>query len=110
MKAKAKGLSKKLLVFGHDIAWVPVAVLAAYWLRLNLGPIHKIYSPGFVELVSVAVVLHGLTFWLFGCYRGIWRFASIPDLLRLFKAVLLGAVATTILCFMIGRLQYQFSS
>jgi len=105
MKANAKGLSKKLLVFGHDIAWVPVAVLAAYWLRLNLGPIHKIYSPGFVELVSVAVVLHAATFWMFGCYRGIWRFASIPDLLRLFKAVLLGAIATTILCFMIGRLQ-----
>ena len=105
MEMKSKGMSKRYFVFSHDIVWVPVTILAAYWLRLNLGPIPKALLPGIVELVSVAVILHGLTFWMFGCYRGIWRFASIPDLLRLFKAVLVGAVATTILCFMIGRLQ-----
>ncbi|MHB8425450.1 MAG: polysaccharide biosynthesis protein [Gammaproteobacteria bacterium] len=101
----AKGLSKRLLVFGHDIVWVPVAIVAAYWLRLNLGLIQKNMLPGIFELVAVALVLHSLTFWLFGCYRGIWRFASIPDLMRLLKAVLTGAVATTVMCFMIGRLQ-----
>lgn len=100
-----KKFSKRLLVFGHDVAWVPVCVLVAYWLRLNLGSISHAQLPGVVELVSVAAVLHGFTFWLFGCYRGIWRFASIPDLLRLLKAVLVGAAATTIMCFMIGRLQ-----
>ncbi|MDE2091046.1 MAG: polysaccharide biosynthesis protein [Gammaproteobacteria bacterium] len=105
MEMITKGMSKRYFVFSHDIVWVPVTILAAYWLRLNLGPIPKALLPGVVELVSVAVILHGLTFWMFGCYRGIWRFASIPDLLRLFKAVLVGAVATTILCFMIGRLQ-----
>ena len=104
MKNKTRGLSKKLLISAHDIAWVPVAIVAAYWLRLNFAPIYKVYLPGILELVSVAMVLHAATFWLFGCYRGIWRFASIPDLLRLFKAILLGAVATIILCFMIGRL------
>lgn len=105
MKTKARGLSKRLLVFAHDIAWVPVAIIAAYWLRLNLGPIHKALLPGIVELIAVAIVLYAATFWLFGCYRGIWRFASIPDLIRLLKAVLVAAVGTTVLCFMIGRLQ-----
>ena len=105
MKTKARGISKQLLVFAHDIAWVPVVIIAAYWLRLNLGAIHKALLPGVVELVAVAMVLHAATFWLFGCYRGLWRFASIPDLMRLLKAVLVAAVGTTVLCFMIGRLQ-----
>jgi FlaA1/EpsC-like NDP-sugar epimerase len=52
------------------------------------------------------VVLHAITFWIFGCYRGIWRFASIPDLLRLLKAVLVGAIATTTVCFLIGRFEF----
>jgi FlaA1/EpsC-like NDP-sugar epimerase len=105
METKVKGMSKRLFVFIHDIAWVAVAVLASYWLRLNFAPISKVLLPGIMELVVVATILHAATFWIFGCYRGLWRFASIPDLLRLVKAVLVGAVATTIVCFMIGRLQ-----
>lgn len=100
-----RGVSKRLLVFSHDITWVPITILAAYWLRLNLGFIPKNMFPGVMELVLVAMVVHAATFWIFGCYRGIWRFASIPDLVRLLKAVLAGAVGTTILCFMIDRLQ-----
>lgn len=105
MRFKATGVFKRLLVFTHDLLWVPVAILVAYWLRLNLGLIPEEWFHATVELVTVAVVLHGVTFWAFGCYRGIWRFASIPDLFRLFKAVLTGAVATVIVCFMLGRLQ-----
>jgi FlaA1/EpsC-like NDP-sugar epimerase len=104
MEMKFKGLSKRLLVFSHDIAWVPMAILAAYWLRLNFAPISKSLWPGILELIAVAVILHAITFWVFGCYRGIWRFASIPDLLRLVKAVLVGLIATTTVCFLIGRL------
>ncbi|MGH8402379.1 MAG: polysaccharide biosynthesis protein, partial [Gammaproteobacteria bacterium] len=105
MYFEMKGLSKRLLVFAHDLAWVPVCIFAAYWLRLNLGMIPGNWVRSVVELMAVAVVLHGFTFWVFGCYRGIWRFASIPDLFRLFKAVLVGAVATVIVCFMLERSQ-----
>ena len=105
MELKIKGFSKRLLVFSHDLAWVPVSIVIAYWLRLNLGMIPKDQMHAAVQLMAIAVVVHGFTFWIFGCYRGIWRFASIPDLFRLFKAVLIGAVATVIVCFMLERLQ-----
>lgn len=105
MQFRTKGITKRLAVFTHDVAWVPICIAAAYWLRLNLGMIPKDWIHEAVELMAVAVVLHGFTFWIFGCYRGIWRFASIPDLFRLFKAVLVGAVATVIVCFMLQRLE-----
>lgn len=105
MQLEIKGIYKRFFVFCHDLAWVPITILVAYWLRLNLGMIPRNWLHALIELIGAALILHGLTFWLFGCYRGIWRFASIPDLLRLFKAVLVGAVATTVLVFMLGRLQ-----
>lgn len=105
MKVKIKGMFKHLLVFSHDIAWVPAVILAAYWLRLYPDPISRTLWPGIAELVAAAIVLHAVTFWVFGCYRGIWRFASIPDLMRLMKAVVVGAIATTTVCFLIRRLE-----
>ncbi len=35
----------------------------------------------------------GLVFWRVGLYRGLWRFASVPDLWNIFKASFLGMVA-----------------
>ncbi|HKV98035.1 MAG TPA: nucleoside-diphosphate sugar epimerase/dehydratase [Gammaproteobacteria bacterium] len=104
MKINTKGMRGRLTVFIHDVSWVPIAILVAYWLRLNLDLIPTRWFDGAVEFMVVATVLHGFTFWAFGCYRGIWRFASIPDLFRLGKAVLVGAVATIIVCFMLQRL------
>ncbi|MGB9430497.1 MAG: nucleoside-diphosphate sugar epimerase/dehydratase [Gammaproteobacteria bacterium] len=105
MRFKSAAVFRRILVFCHDITWVPITILVAYWLRLNLGLIPRPMLSGAVELASVAIVLHALMFWIFGCYRGAWRFASIPDLLQLFKAILAGVIATTVVCFMIGRLQ-----
>lgn len=101
---QVKGITRRLVVFIHDAAWVPIAILAAYWLRQNLGMIPGQWSHAALVLMTIAIVLHGFTFWAFGCYRGTWRFASIPDLFRLFKAVLVGAVATVVVCFMLERL------
>lgn len=97
--------TSRIFVFLHDLMWVPVCISFSYWLRFNLHLIPEPTRTGLVKLVLVAVVIHGLTFWLFGCYRGIWRFASIPDLIRLIKAVIAGGIGTTLVCFMIGRLE-----
>ncbi len=96
---------KRTLIFAHDIAWLPVCVVVSYWLRENLGFIHGSdwKSIGLLTLVSAAV--YGPSFWVFGCYRGIWRYASIPDLIRLIKAVVVAAPLTILICFLIGRLE-----
>jgi FlaA1/EpsC-like NDP-sugar epimerase len=43
--------------------------------------------------VAVVLVAQGLVFWRVGLYRGLWRFASVPDLWNIFKASFLGLVA-----------------
>ncbi|MDD1622215.1 MAG: polysaccharide biosynthesis protein [Methylococcaceae bacterium] len=92
-------------IFLHDLCMVPFAWFGAYWLRFNLETIPDdffytalLYSP-LVIAIQVGV------FWIFGLYRGVWRFSSMPDLVRIGKAVLTGMflVATTL--FLYDRLQ-----
>jgi FlaA1/EpsC-like NDP-sugar epimerase len=108
MDVKADGwlvLRSRWTVFLHDLLWIPLAVLLAYWIRFNLTPIPRIYFSGMLLIVCLAVPFHTLTLWLFGCYRGIWRYASIPDLIRILKAVALGSLATFLGAFLFQRLE-----
>lgn len=97
-------LRNRWLILLHDIGWVPAAVLLAYWLRFNLESIPSTLLGSAILVIAVAVPVHAFTFWFFGCYRGIWRFASIPDLFRLVKAVLLGTLIAVAGLFLYNRL------
>jgi FlaA1/EpsC-like NDP-sugar epimerase len=52
-------------------------------------------------IVGWVVLLQGLVFVCFGLYRGVWRFASVSDLKRIFLAVGFSAVLLSALFFMI---------
>ncbi|MEW6329847.1 MAG: nucleoside-diphosphate sugar epimerase/dehydratase [Pseudomonadota bacterium] len=84
---------------------VPVAWFAAYWLRFNLDAIPEGFFNQALILLPVIVVSQGGMFWYFGLYRGIWRFASIPDLVRILKAVTAGVVIAAAASFILTRLQ-----
>src|SRR5690348_3558301 len=108
MDAKVEGwlvLRSRWTVFLHDLLWIPLAVLLAYWIRFNLTAIPSLYFSGMTLIVCMALPFHALTLWVFGCYRGIWRYASIPDLMRIVKAVSLGALATFLGAFLFQRLE-----
>ena len=108
MEAKRDGwlvIRSRWTVFLHDLLWIPLAVLLAYWVRFNLTAIPHIYFSGMLLVMSVALPAHAVTLWMFGCYRGIWRYASVPDLMRIIKSVVLGALATFLGAFLFERLQ-----
>ncbi|MDO9219964.1 MAG: nucleoside-diphosphate sugar epimerase/dehydratase [Thiobacillus sp.] len=75
----------------HDILVAALAWLGAYWLRFNLAMPPEFQASALSTLVWV-VPLQAVVFWRFGLYRGIWRFASLPDLKRIVLAVGLAAV------------------
>jgi len=93
------------MAFSHDLLWVFAAVWFAFWLRFNLGDIPSPYLPALYLLIEIALPVQAMFFWYFGLYRGIWRFASLPDLLRILQSVLLGAVTTFIIMFIWQRLE-----
>ncbi|OGA48374.1 MAG: multidrug MFS transporter [Betaproteobacteria bacterium RIFCSPLOWO2_12_FULL_62_58] len=80
------------LAFAHDLAACAAAWLASFWLRFNLE-IPAPYGELALETLLWVVPLHAALFVGFGLYRGIWRFASLPDLKRIIAAVAIAAVA-----------------
>jgi FlaA1/EpsC-like NDP-sugar epimerase len=92
-------------VFTHDLLMVPIAWFGAYWLRFNLDVIPEGFIHQALVLFPVIWMAQGGMFWYFGLYRGIWRFASIPDLTRIIKAVAAGVVVAAMASFILTRLQ-----
>lgn len=89
----------------HDIAWIPASILAAYYARFNDFPSPYLQSGQQIfQLILLAIACHGTTLWWRGCYRGLWRFASLPDLIRLAQAVVLGLSLTAGAAFISGIL------
>jgi len=84
------------LVFVHDLAAAGVAWWLAYALRFNLD-VPLAYLKGMLQTLLWVVPLQAFVFWRFGLYRGVWRYASLPDLKRILFAVGVGAMATALL-------------
>jgi FlaA1/EpsC-like NDP-sugar epimerase len=82
------------LAFLHDLAAVATAWLLAFWLRFNLELPPPEFARTATAALPVVVVVHAVVFWLMGLYRGLWRYASLPDLQRILIAVGLAALAT----------------
>jgi FlaA1/EpsC-like NDP-sugar epimerase len=90
---------RSLLALMHDLAACAVAWMVAFLLRFNLE-IPDIFIEFAAKGLLWVVPVHAALFWSFGLYRGLWRFASLPDLRRIVLAVGVGAVAAPTLLFM----------
>ena len=83
-------LPRRWGAIAYDFSIIPLAWLGAYWLRFNFAPIPAEFLAQALRLLPMIVVIQGVAFLYFGLHRGLWRFASIPDLVRIFQAVSVG--------------------
>lgn len=90
---------KLWLVIGHDVAATLLAWVLAYWLRFNFAIPEPYMQVMWNTLVWVAP-LQTFIFWRFGLYRGVWRFASLPDLRRIIAAVGVAALSVPVVLYM----------
>jgi FlaA1/EpsC-like NDP-sugar epimerase len=99
-------LRSPLVAFIHDLLVVPVAWFGAYWLRFNFSTIPDQYLTQAQLWLPLLLLAQSGAFIYFGLYRGDWRFASMPDLLRIIKAVTVGTLVCMAVIFLITRLHY----
>ena len=90
----------RAMVVLHDLvmvllAWQGLVVLRYASLGLPL--------PGHAFLAETAIVatVQLVVFWRMGLYRGLWRFASLPDLKNIVISSLVGGVAIALLLFLL---------
>lgn len=81
------------LAFAHDLAASALAWWFAYLLRFNFD-----IPPQFMHEVQHTLLwvvpLQTCIFWLFGLYKGVWRYASLPDFKRILKGVIVAILVT----------------
>ena len=88
------------LAFVHDVCAAALAWGGLYWLRSNMD-LHEPQLSDMWHTLAWILPLQAGIFLAFGLYRGLWRFASLPDLQRIVLAAGLGAVAIPVVLVML---------
>ena len=96
--------NKTNLVYLHDILFTAICFNLSIFLRLgsefNSIP-NSLIINGTILITIIGAVVYRLT----GLYKGIWRYASINDLINIIKATSMTIAAFLILMFAITRLE-----
>lgn len=98
-------LRNRASAFIHDLLMIPVAWAGAYWFRFNLEAVPPEFLTLSLQALPIVIAIQAVLFWLFGLYRGIWRFASMPDLMRIIKSVVFGTALVAAALFLATRME-----
>jgi FlaA1/EpsC-like NDP-sugar epimerase len=94
---------RALLAFLHDVVMAALSLVASLYLRigndiLDYEPrLTATYVAGFTAIAACVFLLTGL-------YRGIWRYASLPDLFNIARAVSVTVAVFLPVMFVLTRL------
>ncbi len=79
----------------HDLAAAAAAWVLAYLFRFNFE-VESWFLDAMASNLVWIIPAQGLLFVWLGMYRGLWRYASLPDLRRILTAALLGAMVIAV--------------
>jgi FlaA1/EpsC-like NDP-sugar epimerase len=100
--------NRRLAVIAHDLGMVVAAWLMAVAAPYQAQAIH-FALPGLfaAQLHSLLLVLifQSIIFQYYGLYRGLWRFASMPDMWNIVRAAAMGSFAIALGLVLFNRLE-----
>ncbi|MGA9574113.1 MAG: nucleoside-diphosphate sugar epimerase/dehydratase [Lysobacterales bacterium] len=80
-------------VIVHDFCMVAVAWFIAVWLIESTSALTVSSNSATLTGLLIVLVLQGSVLWATGLYKGLWRFASFPDMWNIARASIFGTVA-----------------
>ena len=93
----------RIAVVSHDLLMVWLSWLIVNELRWSVVPTRPVFE-FFSTQIAIVLLAQGAVLWSTGLYKGLWRFASLPDLMNIARACLLGALAVALSLFLYNRL------
>ena len=92
-----------LVVFAHDIVMAAASFLLALYLRqtdvFQYYPVERL-----VQWTGMFTVIAAGAFLTMGLYRGVWRYASLNDLMAITRAVTVVVLVFAVVMFLLTRL------
>lgn len=92
------------IIIIHDLLMSLIAWQLAWLLRFNLEFPFFNWQLSFY-LIPLVILIQQLVYYRFKLHKGLWRFASLPDLWNIFRACIIGSISITIVLFMGIRLE-----
>lgn len=92
-----------MIAYSHDIVMAGLSYVLAMYLRLGATN----YSLDYFLLIEGAIamtLLGAAVFWVSGLYRGVWRYASMGDLMAIIRAATITMVLFLIVMFLWSRM------
>jgi O-antigen biosynthesis protein WbqV len=104
MRAKLP-LGRAKIAYGHDIFMASLSLPLSLWLRMG-SSIDTVPTEFVVQSTILFGVVAACVFWPMGLYRGIWRYASMNDLIQITKAVSLAVLIFVPILFITSRAEF----
>jgi FlaA1/EpsC-like NDP-sugar epimerase len=93
------------IAYAHDIVMAAVSFVVALYLRL--GDALYYYSPDLlIQGTVVFTAVSACAFLFMGLYRGVWRYASVEDLMAITRTVTLTILLFLVVMFFWTRLEF----
>lgn len=102
MLQKLSHRKKLILAMGYDLFVVLLSFQISIFLRL--GDIDLITPRNNLIYLGIIAATQMTIFLAVGFYKGVWRYSSTYDLIRIIKGASLGTIASLIVLFMYNRL------
>jgi len=103
MRFRSHRLPRQRIAFLHDLAMAALSFLVALVLRLGVDSFNRIPTDAWLAMLLFTLVCGGV-FWRVGLYRGIWRYASLNDLVAIVRAVTFAILVFLPVTFLLTRL------
>lgn len=97
-------VSRRLPVILHDTGMIALAWTLAIIIRYG-WPLASDVQATCWQVLPLVVIIQSIVLWYEGLYRGIWRFASLPDLVTILRSVLIGTLAILLVLVLFNRLE-----
>ena len=88
---------RRVLEVVLDFFLISFAYYLAYVTRLGIPLLSGLYFGRYLDTLPLTVAATFVAFFVFGVYRGVWRFASIEDAFRIIRANFVGTIFSAIL-------------
>ncbi|MGH6717766.1 MAG: polysaccharide biosynthesis protein, partial [Alphaproteobacteria bacterium] len=105
MTTRRFGLDLRVIAWAHDVVMAAAAFVAALYLRLGAADMATQTQGFLVEGTALFTAIAAGVFWRLRLYRGVWRYASLPDLIALVKAATLAHLLFLPALFFLTRLE-----
>ncbi len=103
-ESSIKHQGRRLAVISHDLLMVVIAWGLAFLTRYNFSMPDVAWAMVWQTLI-VIVAAQAVVFMATGLYRGLWRFASLPDMWNISRAAAIGVLTISLSLFLFNRME-----